>query len=144
MVDEGLGLLIVDTLASTWGVDELRHGVWFEIEPPVSAVALTPKRQIHDELVSLHARIHGRIASSADVLFADDAVVAFLEGVSADPGTTPEDATSEASFRAAIERILGRRVISLSTFTATDEEGICQVFRLAPLRGSSDGVGASP
>ncbi len=35
-VDEGLGLLIVDTLASTWGVDESHHGVWFEIPPPPS------------------------------------------------------------------------------------------------------------
>ena len=127
-VDEGLGLLIVDSLTSTWGVAAAPPSVWFEIDPPISAVALTPKRQIHDELVSLHARINGRVARSADVLFADDAVVAFLEGVSAELGATPEDATSEASFRASIERILGRRVISLATFTAADEDGSARYF----------------
>ena len=33
----GLGLLIVDTLAQTWGVEPGSTRVWFELEPPPSA-----------------------------------------------------------------------------------------------------------
>lgn len=143
-VDEGLGLLIVDTLASTWGVDETHHAVWFEIDPPLSAVAVTPRRQIADELVNLHLNLHGQAARAASVLLAEDAVVALLEGVSETPAAGPDAETVEAGFRAAVERILGRRVTDFSSFVSHDSDDVCHVFRLAPLRGWLDGVGDSP
>jgi hypothetical protein len=141
-VDEGLGLLIVDTLASTWGVDEARAAVWFEIEPPPSsALALTPSQQVANELINLHAKIHGEAARSADVLLADDAVVAILEGIAVEHHTGGAEDAAEASFSAAIERIVGRRVIAFTNFTNPDADCVCQVFRLAPLRRTVNGVG---
>lgn len=140
-VDEGLGLLIVDTLASTWGVDKAHSAVWFEIDPPPAKLALTTRQQIASELVSLHAKLYGASARSADVLIADDAVAVVLEGVSGDALAGAVDDAVEASFRAAIERILGRRVLSLTNFTNADADCVCQVFRLTPLRRPINGVG---
>lgn len=140
-VDEGLGLLIVDTLTSTWGVDEARSAVWFELEPPpVSALALTPSQQIGSELINLYGKVYGEAARSADVLIASEAVVVLLQGVSGEPQGDGGEDKVEASFRAAIERILGRRVINFTNFTNPDADCVCQVFRLGPLRRSLNGV----
>ncbi len=139
-VDEGLGLLIVDTLASTWGVDQAHSSVWFEIDPPTAALALTDRQQIGNELVSLHSKLYGETARSADVLIADNAVAAVLEGVSGDAVAGAGDNAVEASFRAAIERILGRRVISFTNFASADADCVCQLFRLTPLRSPVNGV----
>ena len=120
-VDDGLGLLIVDSLASRWGIDEGRGGVWFEIEPPADEVAAAATlREIGAELATLSASAYGESPRSAEVLVADDAIVVLLEGISLDPAATGDDGELEASLRAALERILGRSVISLSTFAAVD------------------------
>lgn len=144
-VDEGLGLLIVDTLASTWGIDEVRPGVWFEIEPPPGEHNVAAAgREIGEELSGLHAQIYDEEARLAEVLLAEDAVVVLLDGVAPEREADRDEDAIEATFRAAIERILGRSVVAFSSFTKADPGCVCQVFRLAPLRGSHEWVGAQP
>jgi anti-sigma regulatory factor (Ser/Thr protein kinase) len=140
--EEGLGLLIVDTLASSWGIDAAHHAIWFEIDPPAIAIpAATTIRQLGDELAGLCARAYGDAPRSAEVFVADDAVVVLMAGVSPEAVEGDEDEI-DASFRAAVERIVGRSVISLSSFAGVEASSLCQVFRLAPLRSSSNWVGA--
>jgi len=140
-VDEGLGLLIVDTLATAWGSEASRPGVWFEIEPPIPVTdTVTTGRRLGEELSGLHSRIFGGSAQSVEVLLADDAVVVLLEGAMTESAGAHPEAAIDASFRAAVERLLGRTVDSFSTFMKPDGNCACLVFRLAPLQNATSWV----
>lgn len=135
----GLGLLIVDSLAASWGIDHERGGVWFEVGTPAlngngaAPTAATPptpqvQEQIGSELMDLHQRLYGKGAQSAQVLLSEDAVVVFLDGLELQPS---EDI--EAPFSAAVERVIGRKVVSFASITKLQPNYVCEVFRLAPV-----------
>jgi uncharacterized protein YbcI len=99
--------------------------------------------------LELHHRSYGKTARSARVLLADDVIVVFLDELELQPSERflvdsghGRDVVAtrghfeeaiEVTFRAAVERITGRRVVSFASLTKLDPTYGIEVFRLAPV-----------
>jgi uncharacterized protein YbcI/anti-sigma regulatory factor (Ser/Thr protein kinase) len=151
----GLGLLIVQSLASKWGVRPESTTVWFELAERNGQSLVGPElpgRIIQDEiateLLRIHADTYGGTADSVSVLLSEDAVVVFMDGLHLQPSErfliNAGDANVvvetrhrfqqaiETTFRAAVERIIGRRVVSFASVVKLDPDYACEIFRLGP------------
>jgi uncharacterized protein YbcI len=117
---------------------------------------MSDNRPTHDEvqealateLLQIHRDSYGTGAGSATALFARDAVIVFLDDlelqrseqfmIGAGEGQAVLDVRNhyqqaiEATFRAAVERATGRRVISFVSATKLDPNYAVEVFRLGP------------
>jgi uncharacterized protein YbcI len=101
------------------------------------------------ELLRLHRESYGTGAGTARTLIGDDAVVVFLDNIELQPneeflvrageGQAVVEVRGryqqaiEATFRAAVERATGRRVISFASATKLNPHYIVEIFRLAPV-----------
>lgn len=159
----GLGLVILDSLAAAWGVEPDSTTVWFELKPETRqqiagpAAAAAPERtlaqvehEIAEELLRLHSESYGTGAATVEVLISESAVVVFLddlelqpnEGYLVDAGRGDAvietrrvfQQAIESTFRASIERIIGREVASFASITKLNPNFECEIFRLAPRR----------
>lgn len=100
------------------------------------------------ELLALHRDSYGAGAQSAHAHILEDAVVCFLDGlelmaseeflIEAGHETAVLDVRTryqqaiETTFRAAVERHTGRRVVSFASMTKLNPSYVVEVFRLAP------------
>ncbi len=114
------------------------------------------ERAIGDELLRIHEESYGKSASSAKAFVHEDAVVVFLDDielqqsehflVGAGEAQAVIDVRSryqqaiEPTFRAAVERATGRRVISFVSATKLSPNYVVEIFRLAPI-ADADGLG---
>jgi uncharacterized protein YbcI/anti-sigma regulatory factor (Ser/Thr protein kinase) len=156
--ETGLGLVIVDSLVAAWGIEPDTTTVWFELaarsdpDPPGEAIgrpsASAVEQEIAEEVMRLQLESFGTGAGGAEVLISEDAVVVFLDElelqrhesllVEAGDGDTVIETRRafqqalESTFRASIERIIGREVISFASVTKLDPNFACEIFRLAP------------
>ena len=106
------------------------------------------------ELVQLLLESYGTGAGDVRVLFGEDAVVAFFDDLelqkseefliargheeSVLAARSSFQQAIEATFRAAVERIIGRRVTSFASLTKLDPNYAVEIFRLAPRREAVD------
>jgi uncharacterized protein YbcI len=100
------------------------------------------------ELLRIHRDSYGTGAGAATAHFTDDAVIVFLDDlelqrseefmIGAGEGQSVLDVRNhyqqaiETTFRAAVERATGRRVVSFVSATKLDPNYAVEVFRLAP------------
>lgn len=103
---------------------------------------------IAEELLRIHEESYGASAATAKALVGDDAVVVFLDDlelqrseeflIGAGQGQAVIEVRNryqqaiETTFRAAIERATGRRVVSFVSATKLDPNYVVEIFRLAP------------
>ncbi len=112
---------------------------------------------IATELLRIHEETYGKGASRATALLNEDAVVVFLDGlellnseeflVGAGEAQAVIDVRGryqqaiETTFRAAVERATGRRVISFVSATKLSPNYAVEIFRLAPRNGDAHADG---
>jgi uncharacterized protein YbcI len=105
------------------------------------------------ELMAVHRASYGKGAAEVGVLVAEDAIVVFLDDLELqrseefliDSGAGDTVIANrgrfqqgiEHTFRAVVERVTGRRVTSFASATKLDPNYAVEVFRLAPVQGSS-------
>ena len=115
---------------------------------------------ISRELMRIHEETYGKGAAFASTLISEDLVVVMLDDielqhneqflVGAGEGQAVIEVRGryqqaiETTFRAAVERETGRRVISFASITKLDPNYIVEIFRLAPRAGADDPSGAIP
>jgi uncharacterized protein YbcI len=108
------------------------------------------ERQLADELLRVHLKTYGRGAASGHVYIHDDLVVCMLDDLELLPNEeflvgnghgegvvdirTRYQQAIETTFRAAVERIIGRRVISFASITKLDPNYVVEIFRLGEER----------
>lgn len=122
--------------------------------------------ELGEELLKIHVDSYGVGAASTKVLVDDDAIVVFFDGLELQQSEklliqggyagsviaqrSDFQRAIEHVFRAAVERVSGRRVVSFASITKLDPTYSCEIFRLAPqgtsAEGSDDGAteGALP
>jgi len=110
-----------------------------------------------EELLAIHIDSYGKGAGRTTVHLLDDAVICFLDDlelqrsehflIEAGRGDTVTQVRSdyqaaiETTFRAAVERATGRRVISFASVTKLSPNYVIEIFRLAPREESGkDGL----
>jgi uncharacterized protein YbcI len=109
---------------------------------------------IATELLAILRDSYGAAAGSAKAYINDDSVVVFFDDlqlqrseeylISAGEAQAVVDVRNhyqqaiEATFRAAVERATGRRVISFASVTKLDPHYAVEVFRMAPASDSSN------
>jgi uncharacterized protein YbcI len=109
---------------------------------------------IATELLAILRDSYGAAAGSAKAYINDNSVVVFFDDlqlqrseeylISAGEAQAVVDVRNhyqqaiEATFRAAVERATGRRVISFASVTKLDPHYAVEVFRMAPASGSSN------
>lgn len=114
-------------------------------EPVDDAVA---EASIAQELLRIHEESYGASAARAQALLGEDSVVVFLDDlelqrseeflIGAGQAQAVIDVRGryqqaiETTFRAAVERATGRRVISFVSATKLDPNYVVEIFRLAP------------
>ncbi len=124
-------------------------------EPAASAI----EQDIAHQLLRIHEESYGASAATARALVGGDAVVVFLDDlelqrseeflIGAGEGQAVIDVRGryqqaiETTFRAAVERATGRRVISFVSATKLDPNYVVEIFRLGPSTGA-DGTGSEP
>jgi uncharacterized protein YbcI len=107
------------------------------------------EKDLGQELLRLHRESYGKGASVSHAHILDDAVVCFMDGLELLPAeeflieSGRADAVVEVrgryqqaielTFRDAVERATGRRVISFVSATKLDPHFIVEIFRLAPV-----------
>lgn len=126
--------------------------------PPLDAEAIAS--ELGEELLKIHMDSYGVGAVSTKILVDGDAIVVFLDGLELQQneklliqGGFADSVLAQRSdfqraiepvFRAAVERVSGRRVISFASITKLDPTYSCEIFRLAPqsssVEGSDDGA----
>lgn len=127
---------------------------------PDSHTTSEVEHQLGEELLRIHLESYGRGASGARVYVHDDLVVCLLDEVELLPneeflvkagmGDGVIDIRGryqeaiETTFRAAVERITGRRTISFMSMTQLDPNYAVEIFRLGrdteiPLEEADDG-----
>jgi uncharacterized protein YbcI len=110
--------------------------------------ARTAEWELGAELVRLMKESYGTTAGEFQVLLSEDAVVVFLDDlelqrsekflIERGQGETVISTrliyqqAVESTFRAAVERIIGRRVVSFASITKLDPNYSVEIFRLAP------------
>ena len=104
--------------------------------------------QVGEELLRLHAETYGKGAQRAQVVVCEDVVYCMLDGLELLPNEefmvdagrgdavvelrlTYQQAI-ETTFRAAVERATGRRVVSFASITKLSPNYAVEVFRLGP------------
>lgn len=113
---------------------------------PLDAEAI--ENELGEELLKIHVDSYGVGAASTKVLVDGDAVVVFLDGLELQQsemlliqGGYADSVIAQRSdfqraiehvFRAAVERVSGRRVVSFASITKLDPTYSCEIFRLAP------------
>jgi uncharacterized protein YbcI len=117
------------------------------------------EEQLGEELLRIHRESYGKGAGRAVITIDDDVVYCMLDDLELLPNeeflidSGREDAVDirlryqqaiETSFRAAVERATGRRVISFASVTKLSPNYVVEIFRLGPekesqLREPSDG-----
>jgi len=124
------------------------------------------ENELGEELLKIHVDSYGVGAASTKVLVDGDAIVVFLDDLELQQseklliqGGYADSVIAQRSdfqraiepvYRAAVERVSGRRVVSFASITKLDPNYACEIFRLAPLgisvEGSNDGAtdGALP
>jgi uncharacterized protein YbcI len=104
--------------------------------------------QIGDELLRIHRESYGKGAARAEVLMSEDAVYCLMDDVELLPNEAfmieagKGDAVVqirsqyqhaiETTFRAAVERATGRRVVSFASVTKLSPNYAVEIFRLGP------------
>lgn len=112
-----------------------------------------------DELMRIHQESYGKGAESARIYIHDDVVFALLDRIELlpneefliDAGQASAvtevrgryQQAIETSFRAAVERHTGRRVISFASTTALDPNYVVEIFRLGKEKDSLPEVEAA-
>ena len=126
---------------------------------PDSDLTQTPTGDaISRELMRIHEETYGKGAAYASTLISEDLVVVMLDDIELQHneqflvGAGEAQAVIEVrgryqqaietTFRAAVERETGRRVISFASITKLDPNYIVEIFRLAP-RADEGQAGAS-
>ena len=110
------------------------------------------------DLLRIHEETYGKGATSAKTLVSEDLVVVMLDDIELQHneqflvGAGEAQAVIEVrgryqqaietTFRAAVERATGRRVVSFASVTKLDPNYIVEIFRLAPRQGEP-GTGAA-
>lgn len=113
---------------------------------PLDAEAI--ESELGEELLKIHVDSYGVGAASTKVLIDGDAIVVFLDGLELQQseklliqGGYADSVIAQRSdfqraiehvFRAAVERVSGRRVVSFASITKLDPTYSCEIFRLAP------------
>jgi uncharacterized protein YbcI len=114
----------------------------------------TVEQELADELLRIHLESYGKGAGTARVHYLDDTVIALLDELELLPneefliGAGKGDAVVEVrsryqqaietTFRAAVERATGRRVVSFVSATKLAPNWVIEVFRLGPRRSADD------
>jgi uncharacterized protein YbcI len=115
---------------------------------PDSTSASDVEQQLAEELHRLHRESYGRGAAEARVYVHDDLVVCLLDELELLPNEefllsrgmgegvidvrTRYQRAIETTFRAAVERVTGRRTVSFMSMTQLDPNYVVEVFRLGP------------
>ena len=115
-----------------------------ESEPDVEEVC----RQIGRELLGIHIDTYGKGAAEAKVYIHEDSVLVILDGLELQKneefmiekgmGANVVQIRSgfqeaiETTFRAAVERATGRKVVSFASITKLAPNYVAELFRLAP------------
>jgi uncharacterized protein YbcI len=114
-------------------------------------------RQLEDdlgeELLRIHQESYGKGAARADVTLTDDVVYCLLDGIELLPNEEfmidagrgdavvrirlEYQQAIEATFRAAVERATGRRVVSFASVTKLSPPYVVEIFRLGPRKQSA-------
>ena len=105
------------------------------------------------QLRTIHCDSHGKGAAEVGVLVAEDTIAVFLDDFELqaseeyliDAGAADQVIAKrsrsqemiEYPYRAAVERTTGRQVVSFASATKLEPNYTVQVFRLAPVHGSS-------
>jgi uncharacterized protein YbcI len=119
---------------------------------------LPDTRELDDlsaELLRLHEEAYGKGAAEAKVIVDENSVVVFLDGLELQHNeefmveSGQEEAVLharsmfqqaiEASFRAAVERATGRKVVSFASVTKLDPHYSVEIFRLGEAQGPAGG-----
>jgi uncharacterized protein YbcI len=106
------------------------------------------EEQLGIELLRLHEASYGKGAAAARVYLHDDLLVCMLDEVELLPNEqflidnghgegvlavrSRYQQAIETTFRAAVERITGRRAISFASITKLDPNYVVEIFRLGP------------
>lgn len=106
------------------------------------------EREVADELLRLHANSYGKGASHGHAYVLDDLVVCVLDDIELQPNEAflidsghaeaairvrgQYQQAIEPTFRAVVERITGRAVISYASLTKLDPHYVVEIFRLVP------------
>jgi uncharacterized protein YbcI len=106
------------------------------------------QEQLGDALLEVHLTSYGKTAKRARVLISDDAIIVFLDGLELQPSEEflVDEGQARAvvdtrgrfeqaiapTIRAAVERVVGRRVVSFASVTKLDPNYGIEIFRLAP------------
>jgi uncharacterized protein YbcI len=113
-------------------------------EPATDAIST----QIADEVLRIHRESYGKGAERADVVVCEDVVYVMLDElellpnesfmIEAGEGNAVVEIRSryqeaiETTFRAAVERATGRRVVSFASVTKLSPNYAVEIFRLGP------------
>jgi uncharacterized protein YbcI len=113
--------------------------------------------ELAEELLRLLHESYGTGAGSVHAVFSEEAVVVFFDDLElqkseqflVDQGHGESVVTTrsmyqqaiEGTFRAAVERIIGRRVTSFASITKLDPNYAVEIFRLAPSSGPDELTG---
>jgi uncharacterized protein YbcI len=116
------------------------------------------REAIATELLRIHEETYGKGARSAQTLIGDDMIVVLLDElelqrneeflISAGEGPAVLDLRQryqqaiETTFRAAVERATGRRVISFASITKVNPNYVVEIFRLSPAAADAAASGA--
>jgi uncharacterized protein YbcI len=111
------------------------------------------EEEIGRELLAIHHDTYGKGAAEVLVYLHDDSVLVILDGLELQQNEefmigagmadkvvqirTSFQEAIETTFRAAVERATGRRVISFASITKLDPNYAAEVFRLAPAEESA-------
>ena len=117
------------------------------------------ERDLAEELLRIHIDSYGKGAGSARVHYLEDTVLCILDELELLPNeeflidSGRADAVVElrgrfqqaieATFRAAVERATGRRVVSFGSLTMLNPDYVVEIFRLAPRSTGELDMGAS-
>lgn len=118
------------------------------------------ERALGEELMKLHKASYGKGAQTVRVHIDDDMVVCLLDDIELLPneefmiGAGQGDAVIdirsryqsaiETTFRAAVERSTGRRVVSFASITKLSPNYVVELFRLGPAKETFEGEPVPP
>jgi len=129
--------------------------VWTERAPATMPEPWTQEieAKLARELMAIHRDSYGKGAAEVGILVAEDAIVVFFDDLELQPneeflidaGVADQvietrrrfQQAIEGTFRAAVERVTGRRVTSFASAMKLDPTYAVEVFRLAPVPGRS-------
>jgi uncharacterized protein YbcI len=111
------------------------------------------ERQLAQELLHIHETSYGKGAEHARAHILDDLVICLLDGVELLPNEeflikagrgdavldirTRYQQAIETTFRAAVERVTGQRVVSFASQTNLEPNYVMETFRLGPNTSST-------